>query len=110
MSGSHAKATRSPRWRLPLRTKFLVTAAVLGAGCLLSAADAPNRAEPKQKIEVSKTERVDFPSGGTLRFRNSVGVLTVEAWDRPEVEITTIKSTKSEFDARDRESGTHELD
>ncbi len=52
---------------------------------------------------MSKTERMDFPAGGTLRFTNSVGVLTVEAWDRPVVEITTIKSTRGEYDASERE-------
>jgi hypothetical protein len=66
------------------------TLAVLGfgTGCLLLAAD-----EPKQKVQVTKTERMDFPSGGTLRLTKSTGVLTVEAWDRPDVEITTIKSS-----------------
>ena len=63
-----------------------------------------------QKVQVSKTERVDFPSGGTLRFKNSVGVLTVTAWDRPEVEMTTIKSTKTEIDTRDRDKAAHQLD
>src|ERR1035441_10589892 len=110
MSGSHARAIRCPRRRLPLHTKFLVIAVVLGAGCLLRAADAPGKAQPRQKVEVSKTGRVDFPAGGTLRFRNAVGVLTVEAWDRPDVEITTIKSTKVEVDASERERATHELD
>jgi hypothetical protein len=76
-----------------------------GTGCLLLAAD-----EPKQKAQVSKTERIDFPSGGTLRLTNSVGVLTVEGWDRPDVEITTIKSTKFAYDARGREKALLELD
>jgi len=60
-----------------------------GTGCLLLAAD-----EPRQKVQVGKTERVEFPSGGTLRLTRSTGVLTVEAWDRPDVEITTIQSAK----------------
>jgi hypothetical protein len=59
--------------------------------------------EGKQKAQVSSTERKDLQQGGTLRFTNSIGLLTVEAWDRPEVEITTIKSTKVEYEARDRE-------
>src|SRR5579863_1976012 len=42
--------------------------------------------------EVSNTERMDFPSGGALRFQNSNGELTVEGWDQPGLEITTIKS------------------
>ena len=75
------------------------------SGCLLFAAE-----QPKEKVQVSKTERIDFPAGGTLRFTNSIGVLTVEAWDRPDVEITTIKSTKEEYDASEREKATHELE
>jgi hypothetical protein len=57
------------------------------ACCLLLAAD-----EPKQKAEVTNTQRVDFPAGGTLRIAKSTGTLTVEAWDRPDVEITTVQS------------------
>jgi len=57
-----------------------------GTGCLLLAAD-----EPKEKVQVSNTQRMDFPPGGTLRLRKSTGLLTVEAWDRPDIEITTIK-------------------
>lgn len=82
----------------------IVVALGLGAGCLL-AAD-----EPKEKVEVSKTERIDFPSGGTLRLENSIGVLTVEGWDRPELEMTTIKSSKVAYQAGEREKATHDLD
>ena len=66
--------------------------------------------EPKQRVLVSKTERMDFPPNATLRLANSVGVVTVEAWDGPGVEITTTKSTKVEYEARDREKAIHELD
>jgi hypothetical protein len=81
--------------------------AVLGFGttCLLLAAG-----EPRQKVQISNTEHVDFPSGGTLRLTNSIGVLTVEAWDRPDVEITTIKSTKVAYEASERDKAMHELD
>ena len=64
--------------------KLLIVAATT---CILPAADAPN-----QKL-VSKTERIGFPSGGTLRLARSSGIVTVEAWDRPDVEITTISSS-----------------
>jgi hypothetical protein len=60
--------------------------------------------------QVSKTERIGFPAGGTLRLRNSIGALTVEGWDRPDVEITTIKSTKAPHDARERAKAMHELE
>jgi hypothetical protein len=95
-----------------LNTKLIVIVAAigLGTGCLLPAADAPKLDEPNQKVELSRTERMDFPSGGTLRFKNSVGVLTVEAWDRPDVEITTIKSTRADVNARDHDKATRKLD
>src|SRR5271165_4281288 len=53
---------------------------LLGLSALLLAGEEA----PKQK-----TEHFDFPSGGTLRLTHSTGVLTVEGWDRPEVEVTT---------------------
>ena len=76
-----------------------------GAGCLLLAAD-----DSAQKVQVSNTERIEFPPSGTLRLTNSIGAVTVEAWDRPEVEITTIKSTKPGYDARNRDRAARELD
>jgi hypothetical protein len=81
--------------------------AVLGFGAvgLVLAAD-----QPKQKVQVSKTERMDFPSGGAIRVTNSIGNLTVEAWDRPDVEITTIRSTQDEYAASDREKVAAQLD
>ena len=83
----------------------ILVAIGLGTCCLVLAAD-----EPKQRVQVSKTEHFDFPSGGVLRFKHSVGVLTVEAWDQPGVEITTIKTTKAEFDASGRAKGTQQLE
>ena len=65
--------------------------------------------EFKTRAQVTKTERVDFPPGGVLRLNNSIGELTIEGWDRPEVEITTIKSTKAAYGAQERENATREL-
>jgi hypothetical protein len=80
-------------------------ALLFGMSCLLLADD-----EVKQKVQVTHTERVDFPSGGRLRVRNSIGELTVEGWERPDVEITTIKSTKAAYASRDREKASRELE
>jgi hypothetical protein len=90
------------RFRMTIR---VLAAIGFGTSYLLPAADAP-----MQKAQVRKTERLDFPAGGTLRLTRSTGVLTVEAWDRPDVEITTIKSTKAEYDTREREKATRDLD
>jgi hypothetical protein len=40
----------------------------------------------------TKTEQFDFPQGGVLHLNNSDGELTIQGWDRPDVEITTIKA------------------
>jgi hypothetical protein len=87
-----------------------VVAIGFGTACLLLATSETEQAEAKQKVQISNTERMDFPPGGTLRLTNSVGMLTMEAWSRPDIEITTIKSTKIEYDAREREKKTRELD
>ena len=81
----------------------------VGSGCLLAAGPA-KQDEPKQKVEVSATQRIDFPAGGAHQTEEFVGVLTMEAWDRPDVEITTIKSTKGEYDAQDRDKETQKLE
>jgi hypothetical protein len=52
--------------------------------------------------DVTKTERLDFPSGGTLHLKNSIGELTVEGWDQPGIEITTIKSPRNPMAQLDR--------
>jgi len=59
----------------------------------LPGADKLEEKGPKQSFEVTKTERVPFQPGGTIRLENSYGYLTVEGWDEPEVEVTVTKST-----------------
>jgi hypothetical protein len=82
----------------------------LGICCLLRA--APQLAPPPgpQKVEVSSTERSDFPSGGTLHLKNSIGELSIEGWDQPGLEITTIKSSKVAVEGPEREKAVKLLD
>ena len=86
----------SLHWRPILRNmdraciRQLAIIGFAGTACL-------SAGRPRSPAEAAggNTERIDLPSGGTLRLANSIGVLTVlEALDRPDVEITTIKSTK----------------
>jgi hypothetical protein len=60
---------------------FLLTT---GVGCL-----------PGASVRVTKTAHADLPAGGTIRFKHSTGDLTIEGWDQPGVEITTIESMKT---------------
>jgi hypothetical protein len=60
-----------------------------------------------QPVHETKTEHVDFASGGTIRVKNSIGSLEVEGWDQSGVELTVVKSAgftsktaeKAHFDA-----------
>jgi hypothetical protein len=86
-------------WRLALTG--------LCATSLLLAVDAPGQ---REKIQQTKTEKMEFPSGGLLRLNHSLGELTIEGWDQPGVEITTTKTTKEEYDSATRQKGAGELD
>ena len=48
----------------------------------------------KQPVQATTTDRVNFAPGGVIRLTTASSNLFVEAWDRPEVEITTIKSSR----------------
>jgi hypothetical protein len=77
----------------------------LGMGCVLL---AENRVP--EKVQVSNTERSDFPPGGTLHLRNSIGELTIEGWDQPGLEINTIKSSKYAMEGQERDKANKILD
>ena len=79
-------------------------------GCLWVAGVLPAQDPSLQATQVSKTEHVDFPAGGTLRLEKSIGEVTIEGWDQPGMEITTTKSTKDLFMPKDRERELKELD
>jgi hypothetical protein len=50
--------------------------------------------------QVTSRERVSFAPGGLIRLDTASGNLFVEAWDGPEIEITTVKSTRQDQAAR----------
>ena len=87
------------------RNLLIVGLIALGAACLLLGEN-----ETARKVQITKTEHLDFPAGGTLRVRNSTGELTIEGWDQPGVEITTTKSSKEVNTPQEREKATRDLD
>ena len=48
--------------------------------------------KPKEPPQKTTTDRVNFAPGGTIRIDDSYGELNVDGWDRPEVEVTVIKT------------------
>jgi hypothetical protein len=92
---------RAKGWRVTRMTNRLAVAfglSLLGTIGPLAAAEAVYEKGPKQSFEATRTERVPFAAGGTIRVDNSSGYLTVEGWDAPAVEITVVKSTDSFYE------------
>ena len=85
----------------PLR----IAALACGMTCLLRA-DDPVR----QKVQVTSTQRLELAPGGTVKLKNSAGEVSVEGWDQPGVEITTVKSTRTEYSSAESAKATHDLD
>jgi hypothetical protein len=65
---------------------------VFAVGALAAALPLIANTPASQPVETTKTENVKFAPGGTIRLKDSFGSLTVEGWDRPEVEVTVVKS------------------
>jgi len=77
---------------------------------LLSAIGLFAQDKPAADLRTEKTQTIEFVSGGLLRMKNSTGMLTIEAWDKPAVELTTIKSARTMLPAKERAKATAQLD
>jgi hypothetical protein len=66
----------------------------IATGCLLGAED-----EAGQSIRVTKMERMNFPAGGVLHLKHSIGEVTIEGWDESAMELTTRKSPPLRYDS-----------
>src|ERR1700689_993374 len=64
----------------------------------------------KPPPEKTTTERVDFAPGGTVHIDGSYGDLNVEGWDRPEVEVTVIKTLPYGHKDKQPDQGASDLD
>jgi hypothetical protein len=86
--------------------------AVVFFGLSLLGAALPLFAEEgfPQSFQVTSTEHVDFPPGGTIRLNDSYGYLSVEGWDERQVEITITKSTDRFYKPSQQEEAKRHLD
>jgi hypothetical protein len=62
------------------------------------AAPAFGETGSKKPSDFTKTERAPFAAGGTIRIDHSYGELSVEGWDRAEVEMTVTKIPNDLYD------------
>jgi hypothetical protein len=64
----------------------------------------------KQKARVVDTEQTVFSSGGTIELQDSFGQVSIEGWDRAEVELTVIKTTQRKYSELEMPHAMTELD
>jgi hypothetical protein len=86
-------------YRLPVTLFALALSAMAPA---LFAEDTKN-----ESVQVNNTQHANLAPGGTLRIEHSYGDLTVEGWDRPEVEIGVVKWMPYDSKNKNGEASRH---
>jgi len=56
------------------------------------------------------TERFNVPAAGAIRLENSFGEMDIDGWDRPEVEVTVVRSSGHLYDAKERTQAQRHLE
>ncbi|HEY4363727.1 MAG TPA: hypothetical protein VGN17_22360 [Bryobacteraceae bacterium] len=67
-------------------------------------------AAESQPVEVTSTERMELGPGGVIRLNTATGNLFIDGWDRPEMEITTIKVTRASYETSQKDDAMRCLD
>ena len=83
----------------------IVTLSLLGTALPVSGESAI-----KPPPQASTTEHVDFAPGGLIHVNGSYGELNVDGWDRPEIEVTVIKSLPYGYKPRRADQPKADLD
>ena len=68
------------------------------------------QAGSKEKATLSSTQTLSFEPAGVIQLEQSFGDVEIEGWDRPEVEITTIRSTQKTYTEEERAEAEKDLD
>jgi hypothetical protein len=63
-----------------------------------------------EALSSTHTERFSLPAAGAIRLENSFGEVDIDGWDRPEVELTVIRSTERLHGTENRAEAQRRLD
>ena len=85
-------------WWLLSDMKKLLAIATVAAFPLL----ADDRS--KETLGSTHTDRFKVAAAGAIRLENSFGEVDIDGWDRPEVEVTVVRSTEHLYDSKQRDS------
>jgi hypothetical protein len=64
----------------------------------------------QETLNTTHSDRFDVSAAGEIRLENSFGELDIDGWDRPEVEVTVIRSSQHLYGANERTEGQRRLD
>lgn len=64
----------------------------------------------KERLSTTHTERFNAPTAGAIRLEKSFGIVDIDGWERPEVEVTVVRSIEPLFDAKDRAEALRSLE
>jgi hypothetical protein len=64
----------------------------------------------KETLSTTHTERFNVPVPGAIRLENSFGEVDIDGWDRPEVEVTVVRSSEHFYEAKDHAEAQRRLD
>jgi len=88
---------------------FKLTVVLFGFGIFAAAVNASAADANKGPVEATATQSVDLAPGGTVSLDDSFGYVTVEGWDRPQVELTVTKSREGLYTPKERERITQQF-
>lgn len=64
----------------------------------------------KETLSTSHTEQFSVPEPGVIRLENSFGEVDIDGWDRPEVEVTVVRSSERLYATKERVEAQRRLD
>ncbi len=64
----------------------------------------------RDRVSSTHTERFNVSAAGAIRLESSLGQADIEGWDRPEVEVTVVRSSVHLYDAKARAEAQAHLD
>jgi hypothetical protein len=64
----------------------------------------------KERVSTTHTELFKVPTAGAIRLQNSSGDVDIDGWDRPEVEVTVVRSCERLYDATERGEAQRSLE
>jgi hypothetical protein len=64
----------------------------------------------KETLSATHTERFNVTPAGSIRLENSFGEVDIEGWDRPEVEVTVVRSSEHLYNEKARAEAQRRLD